>query len=270
VRIASRSGPRARLSLVSTRMAVPAAFALVGFAATTSAVVVLGPDAASADAAYPLALATSSAPAAFTGPGQTLTLSYLITNNGDKTLYGVAVQDALVGLSPVTCPDGPLSAGTSKTCTATYVTTQADYDLTYLDDVATASGIVESEGTVVASPSANLRIPDDKPSTPLAAAQSGPDASAPDSAAGTAPLAAQPDPAAAPGAGSGGVPGAGSAPGAGAVPVAGGAPVGAAPVGAAPVGGSPVGGPGEPAPVEAGAAPAGVSPVGGAPVPVTG
>lgn len=172
MRIADRSGPRARLSLVSTRLAAPAAFALVGFAATTGVVVILGPDAASADApTYPLALATSSQPASFTGPGQTLTLSYVVTNNGDKTLYGVAVQDALAGLSPVACPDGPLTAGTSKTCTATYVTTQGDFDKTFITDVSTATGIIESEGTIVTSPPANLTIPDDQPTAPLAATE---------------------------------------------------------------------------------------------------
>ncbi|OHV44705.1 hypothetical protein BCD48_24800 [Pseudofrankia sp. BMG5.36] len=269
------------MSFLPTRLAAPAAFAFAGFVATTGAVIILGPDAASADATtYPLALDTSSQPASFTGPGQTLTLSYLITNNGDKTLYGVAVQDAHAGLSPIVCPDGPLIRGASKTCTATYVTTQADFDQSFITDVATATGIVESEGTTVTSPTANLTIPDDKPSAPLAATEpalepdtatagstpTGPDQSLPvDSvaegkAAESGPV-AEPDPApaAAPAAAPAPAPVGGAAPVAGAAPVGGAAPVaGAGPAGAGAV------------PVGAGAAPAGVSPVGAAPVQVTG
>ena len=264
----SRSRSQLRPSLSARSLVAPAVVALAGFATTAGAVVALGPDIASAaDTAYPLALATSSQPASFTGPGQTLTISYLITNNGSRTLYGVAVQDALVGLSPVVCPDGPLTAGTSKTCTATYVTTQADFDRAYLTDVATASGILESVGTLITSPPANLTIPDDKPSTPLAATEpaaepdpapaapspKGPEPTVPADSVATG-QAAEAGPVASAADAPAGLPADAPA----AIPAAGPAGAGGGPVGA---GGGPVG---------AGAAPAGVSPVGANPVQVTG
>ncbi len=70
----------------------------------------------------------SANPTSFAVTGTTIAYSYLVTNTGNVTLTAVAVTDPLAGLSPVTCPSTSLAPLASETCTATYITTQADLD----------------------------------------------------------------------------------------------------------------------------------------------
>ncbi len=70
--------------------------------------------------------------------GDTITYSFLVTNNGNRTLTDVAIDDPLVD---VTCPDGPLGAGLSVTCEATYVLNQADVDAGEVVNTAAATAL---------------------------------------------------------------------------------------------------------------------------------
>ncbi len=58
--------------------------------------------------------------------GEQIDYSFTVINVGDFELSGVAVIDALPGLSPVTCPSTPLAPSATTTCTASYVATEAD------------------------------------------------------------------------------------------------------------------------------------------------
>ncbi|WP_378239456.1 DUF7507 domain-containing protein [Actinomadura harenae] len=114
-----------------------------------------------------ITVAKSAEPTTFSGPGQTITYTYVVTNTGNVTLTDVGINDALPGLSGVTCDTTTLPAGGTATCTATYVTTLADLDAGSVHNSATAhgtppSGIPEesppSEVTVLAEAAPALEI----------------------------------------------------------------------------------------------------------------
>ncbi|SEA65022.1 DUF7507 domain-containing protein [Leifsonia sp. 21MFCrub1.1] len=83
--------------------------------------------------------------------------SFEVTNNSATTLTEVRVVDtqappaSQANLSAVSCPSTTLAAGASMTCTATYTTTQPDFDHGRIDDSAVATGR-DPGGTVVQSP----------------------------------------------------------------------------------------------------------------------
>ena len=101
-----------------------------------------------------IGLAKSVSPAFFTAAGQTLSYSYLVTNPSAVPLTGITVTDtSLPGLSAITCPDAPLAAGASETCTATYVTTATDLAAGSVTNTATATGTPPSGPPVTSDPS---------------------------------------------------------------------------------------------------------------------
>src|SRR5262249_31803785 len=65
---------------------------------------------------------------------------YLVRNTGNVTLTDVDVTDPAPGLSAITCPVGTLAPNATTTCTATYVTTQADVDRGSIHHTGTATG----------------------------------------------------------------------------------------------------------------------------------
>ncbi|HET9520758.1 MAG TPA: hypothetical protein VFO73_06925, partial [Candidatus Limnocylindrales bacterium] len=70
---------------------------------------------------------TIVAPSTRADAGDKITYTYVITNDGNVTLTGVDLDDALVGLADATCNGvTTLAPGASTTCTATYFLTQAD------------------------------------------------------------------------------------------------------------------------------------------------
>jgi len=83
-------------------------------------------------------------PGAVTAAGQTVTYRFTVTNTGNVTLSGVAVDDSdFTGtgtLSAIDCPETSLFAGQAETCTATYQVTQADMDAGTISNSATAHG----------------------------------------------------------------------------------------------------------------------------------
>ncbi|NBH06482.1 WD40 repeat domain-containing protein [Amycolatopsis sp. SID8362] len=75
-----------------------------------------------------------------TDPGDVITYTFSVTNEGSVTLNPVTVEDPALG--PVTCPAGPLAPGATVTCTAApHVLTQAEIDAGEKTNTATATGI---------------------------------------------------------------------------------------------------------------------------------
>ena len=74
-----------------------------------------------------LELVKTATPATYAAVGEVISYSYLVTNSGNVTLYGITVVD---DKATVTCPD--TSSGLAPlgqiTCTASYTITQADLD----------------------------------------------------------------------------------------------------------------------------------------------
>lgn len=85
--------------------------------------------------------------------GETITYTYQVTNNGNLTISGVAVDDPLAG--SVTCPETTLAPDESTTCTADspYTVTQADVDRGHVPNKATASGTASGGEDVTSEPS---------------------------------------------------------------------------------------------------------------------
>lgn len=113
--------------------------------------------------------------------GQQIPYTFLVTNTGNVTLFGVAVADTVTppstqaNASAVTCPNPALAPGESQSCTGRYTVTLADLANGTLADSATATGTPEG-GTAVTSDPSDLSIPTQLPgsltivkSTPTAA-----------------------------------------------------------------------------------------------------
>src|SRR5205814_1824031 len=108
-----------------------------------------------------LSLSKSASPTTYTGSGQSITYTYIVTNTGNVALAGpVTVTD---DKATVTCPavntvgnlDANLDPGESITCTATYTTTAADVTAKSVTNHATASASGTSSNQ--ASATINLR-----------------------------------------------------------------------------------------------------------------
>jgi uncharacterized repeat protein (TIGR01451 family) len=100
-----------------------------------------------------ITLVKSASPTMFSGPGSVITYGYKVTNTGNVTLAGVKVTDPMAGLSTITCPTTALAPAASMTCTATYMTTQADAAHGSIKNVATASGAKPGGAGMTSDPS---------------------------------------------------------------------------------------------------------------------
>jgi len=105
-----------------------------------------------------LSVVKTARQANFDAPGVTLDFSFLATNTGNVTFTGIVVNDDLAGTSTPSCPDTTLAPGASETCTATYVTTQADVDAGSITNSATVTGDPPS-GPPVTSPPSTVTVP---------------------------------------------------------------------------------------------------------------
>jgi uncharacterized repeat protein (TIGR01451 family) len=87
------------------------------------------PDTATVTAAKlpALSIDKTATPSTYNAVGQIISYSYLVTNTGNVTLYGITVAD---DKATVTCPDTStgLAPNAAITCTATYPISQADLD----------------------------------------------------------------------------------------------------------------------------------------------
>ncbi|MGQ4583607.1 DUF7507 domain-containing protein [Lysobacter sp. F60174L2] len=90
-----------------------------------------------------LTLAKSGSPAEVSAASQTVTYSFLVTNEGNVTLAALQINEvAFTGsgtMSAITCPATTLAPGASTTCTATYAVSQADIDQGSIDNAANAT-----------------------------------------------------------------------------------------------------------------------------------
>ena len=81
-----------------------------------------------------------------TTAGSTIDYTFLVTNTGNVTITGVAVDDAQLDAAAV-CPVTTLAPGASTTCTGTHTITQAEVDAGTVDNSATATGTPPGGGT---------------------------------------------------------------------------------------------------------------------------
>ncbi|MFG3479935.1 hypothetical protein ACGF3K_32595 [Streptomyces sp. NPDC047980] len=100
-----------------------------------------------------LSLSKSASPSAVTADGQGVHYTLVVTNTGNVTLNAVDVEETVftgTGQNPrITCPEGSLLPGQSKTCTADYTVTQADVNAGAVANTAVASGTPTGGGPAV-------------------------------------------------------------------------------------------------------------------------
>ncbi|MDH3294837.1 MAG: hypothetical protein OER95_11020, partial [Acidimicrobiia bacterium] len=102
--------------------------------------------------------------------GDTLTYSFVATNDGNLTLTGVTITDPLPGLSTLACsPATPstLAPGGILTCSATYVVALADADSGQIDNTATVDA-TDATGDPLSASDAETVVVTQAPSATLA------------------------------------------------------------------------------------------------------
>ena len=103
------------------------------------------PDTIPTAPAAALSVLKTADPTTVTAAGDAVAYSFLVTNTGNVTLTGIAVDDTLTAPAgpalTVTCPVTTLAAGASTTCTAPYTASQADIDHGTITNTATATGV---------------------------------------------------------------------------------------------------------------------------------
>ena len=103
-----------------------------------------------------LSLSKTANVANYSAPGTAIAYSYAVTNTGNVTLTSVDVSDAMVGLSPISCPVTSLAPAASETCAAGYTTTQADVDAGAITNTGTVSAVPPMGSGVSSSDSLTL------------------------------------------------------------------------------------------------------------------
>ena len=110
-----------------------------------------------------LTLSKSASPTTVAAAGEVVTYTFHVTNTGNVTVTGVAVDEGSFSgsgtLSPITCSTAPLAPGASVDCTATYTVTQADVDAGSVANTATATGTPPAGVTAPVSPPASVTVP---------------------------------------------------------------------------------------------------------------
>lgn len=99
-----------------------------------------------------ITIAKTASPTFFAMTGATITYTYRVTNTGNTTLSTITISDNRIGNPAGTsfvCGSGTLAAGASRTCTATYAITAADWAAGTVTNLARASGVSGSGGTAV-------------------------------------------------------------------------------------------------------------------------
>jgi uncharacterized repeat protein (TIGR01451 family) len=100
-----------------------------------------------------LVIKKSVSPGSFDAAGTGIHYDFLVTNTGNVTLTDLKVNDLLSGLSAVACPSAALNPGKDMTCTADYVTTQADVAAGSVVNTATVTGDPPIGPSVTSGPS---------------------------------------------------------------------------------------------------------------------
>jgi hypothetical protein len=97
----------------------------------------------------------SAFPHAYSGPGQTITYTYRVTDTGDVPLHSIMLDDNKLG--GITCPRTTLAPHQSMTCTATYTTTQRDVRAGHIDNSAIVVGHPRKGRPVIDTDSVRIR-----------------------------------------------------------------------------------------------------------------
>ena len=87
-----------------------------------------------------ISLVKSASVGSYAAPGTTIVYRYLVMNAGNVTLDAITVTDPMTGLSGIDCPQPSLAPDAFETCTATYITTEADVDAGSITNTGTAAG----------------------------------------------------------------------------------------------------------------------------------
>ncbi len=87
-----------------------------------------------------ISIAKSANVTSFKAPGTKVTYSYKVTNTGNVTLSPVVVFDRMDRLSALSCPTASLAPSATETCSASYVTNQADVDRGWIKNTGVAVG----------------------------------------------------------------------------------------------------------------------------------
>ena len=97
-----------------------------------------------------LSIVKTATPSTYSAVGDVISYSYLVTNDGNLTIFGlITVSDDVA--TDESCPAGILNPGANLTCTASHTITQADLDAGSVTNVATATG-TDPGGNPVTSP----------------------------------------------------------------------------------------------------------------------
>ncbi len=83
-------------------------------------------------------LTKTPSPTTYTGAGQPISYSYLLTNTGPVTINSIAIGDNKI--ASVSCPATTLAPTAQMTCTGSYTTTTADVTAGSVTNTATATG----------------------------------------------------------------------------------------------------------------------------------
>ena len=110
-----------------------------------------------------LSIITTAGIAFYTKSGEVIPYSFIVSNNGNVTLAHIVVATDLKGLSKVSCPTTTLNPGQSTTCTARYITTNANVKAGAVVLTAIASGSTPESPKVTSAPSGAL-VPEIKTS----------------------------------------------------------------------------------------------------------
>lgn len=109
-----------------------------------------------------LDLVKSALPATIGSAGQSITYSFLVTNDGNVTMDAIDVQETAFSgtdtLDPVVCPATELEPGDDMTCSTTYVATQDDIDSGAIDNTATATGNDPAGAALAVPPTSTFSV----------------------------------------------------------------------------------------------------------------
>lgn len=92
-------------------------------------------------------------------PGQVITYSFLVANDGNVTVTGIGVNDPLI--SQISCPATVLAPSGTMNCTGTYTVTQHDIDTGSVTNTANATG-ADPNGRPVTSPDSSAVVTADR------------------------------------------------------------------------------------------------------------
>jgi uncharacterized repeat protein (TIGR01451 family) len=104
-----------------------------------------------------LTLTKAASPTAIVAIGASVTYTFTVTNSGNVTVHGLAINDTFTApagppLAPITCTTTTLAPGAQTTCSAAYLATAADFNAGTIRNSATAGALDPANATVTSNP----------------------------------------------------------------------------------------------------------------------